>query len=97
MNVDGQRVNLEIQVENEKNYPERVLFHWARVYSSSLPVGEDYALLPRTIIISILDFKLFDSKDVHSEFKPLEVTHHTALTDKMSLHFFELPKLPKAD
>jgi hypothetical protein len=26
---------------------------------------------------------------------PLEVTRHTPLTDRMSLHYFELPKLPK--
>ena len=32
MIVDGNRVNLEIQVEDEGNYPERSLFHWARIF-----------------------------------------------------------------
>lgn len=36
MIVDDKRVNLEIQVEDEGNYPERSLFHWARVYSAAL-------------------------------------------------------------
>ena len=94
MIVNGQLVNLEVQVENEYDYPERVLYHWARVYSSSLSKGKDYSDLPRTIIISILDFTLFDSKEFHSEFKPLEVTRYTPLTDRMVLHFFELSKLP---
>jgi predicted transposase/invertase (TIGR01784 family) len=97
MVVDGKRVNLEIQVEDEGNYPERSLFHWARVFSSALPAGDDYLLLPRTIIISIISFRLFDCEEVHSEFQVLEVRQHTALTDKMSLHYFELPKLKGID
>ena len=95
MVVDGQNVNLEVQVENEGDYPERALFHWARIYSSSLLVGERYTSLPRTIIISIIGFTLFHScTEFHSEFQPLEVTRYKPLTDKLTLHFFELPKLP---
>jgi len=93
MIVDGNRVNLEIQVEDEGNYPERSLFHWARVFSTTLPSGKDYSLLPRTIVISILDFKQFNCEEVHSEYQILEVNRHTLLTDKLGLHYFELPKL----
>jgi len=53
MIVNGQLVNLEVQVENECDYPERALYHWARVYSSSLSKGKDYTDLPRTIIIRV--------------------------------------------
>ena len=95
MIVNGQLVNLEVQVENEYDYPERVLYHWARVYSSSLSKGKDYTDLPRTIVISILDFTLFDSNEFHSEFQPLEVTRYNPLSDRMVLHFFELSKLPE--
>jgi len=94
MIVDDKRVNLEIQIEDEGNYPERALFHFARVYSSSLPAGNDYNELPKTIIISIINFKLFNCEEVHSEFQVLEVKRHTPLTDKCGLHFFELPKMP---
>ncbi|GHV14447.1 transposase [Clostridia bacterium] len=94
MTVDGQRVDLEVQVANEGDYPERSLYYWARAYSTALCEGDGYSELPRTVIISILDFKLFDCAEVHSEFQPLEVTRHTPLTDRMSLHYFELPKLP---
>ncbi|GHU35891.1 transposase [Clostridia bacterium] len=94
MTIDGQRCDLEVQVANEGDYPERSLYYWARVYSNSLGEGEEYSKLPRTVIISILDFKLFDCAEVHSEFQPLEVARHTPLTDKQCLHYFELPKLP---
>ena len=94
MTVDGQRVNLEVQVENEGDYPERSLYHWAREYSSALAAGKPYSELPRTIVISIIDFKLFDCAEYHSEFQALEVTRHTRLTDRFCLQYFELPKLP---
>jgi predicted transposase/invertase (TIGR01784 family) len=96
MIVNGQRTNLEVQVRNEGNYSERSLYYWAREFSSSLSEGEDYIDLPRTIVISIIDFKLFDCVEFHSEFQTLEVNRHEPLTDKMCLHYFELPKLPKS-
>jgi predicted transposase/invertase (TIGR01784 family) len=96
MTVDGERVNLEVQVKNRGDYPERSLYYWARMYSGTLPAGGDYSALPRTVQINIVGFRLFRGvKGFHSEFRPLEVTRHTALTDKMALHYIELPKLPK--
>jgi len=94
MKVDGQQVNLEVQVEDEKDYSERSLFHWARIYSNSLPAGGKYSDLPRTIVISLLDFNYFPCAEFFSEYQALEVTRHTPLTNKQALFFFELRKLP---
>ncbi|MCL1983504.1 MAG: Rpn family recombination-promoting nuclease/putative transposase [Clostridiales bacterium] len=96
MTVDGQRVDLEIQVADEGDYPERSLYYWAREYSSALGEGKDYRALPRTVVVSIVTFKLFSCAEYHSEYQPLEVTRHTSLTDKQAMHYFELPKLPEA-
>ena len=95
MTVDGRRVGLELQVANEGDYPERSLYYWAREFSSALQEGGEYIDLPRTIIISIIAFKLFGCEEFHSEYQVLEVTRHTPLTDKQVLYFFELPKLPE--
>jgi len=95
MTVNGQKVNLEIQVNDEGDYPERSLYYWARDFSTALGEGIDYKELPRTVIISIIAFKLFDCEEFHSEYQALEVTRHKPLTDKMSMHYFELPKLPE--
>ena len=95
MKVNGDRIDLEVQIANEGDYPERSLYYWAREFSSELGEGEEYLNLPRTIVISILGFKLFNCAEFHSEFQPLEVTRHTPLTDKQVLHYFELPKLPE--
>ncbi|NBI84472.1 Rpn family recombination-promoting nuclease/putative transposase [Clostridiaceae bacterium] len=94
MIVNGQRVDLEVQVNNEGDYPERVLLYWAKDFSSSLAAGQSYSALPRTIVISLVDFRLFDCPEYHSFFQLLETTRHTLLSDKMGLYFFELPKLP---
>jgi len=95
MEVDKQRVDLEIQVEDDGgSYPERTLYYWAREYSTALPTAGKYAELPRTVIISIVGFKLFPCAEYHSEYQALEVTRHTPLTDRFSLSYFELPKLP---
>ena len=95
MIVNGQRVNLEVQVEDEKDYPERSLYHWARIYSSALKSGNQYSSLPRVIIISILDFLMFDCAEYRSEFGALEVNRHEVLSDKLAMLYFEVRKLPK--
>jgi predicted transposase/invertase (TIGR01784 family) len=96
MEVDGQRVDLEVQVDNEGGYyPERTLYYWAREYSTALPIAGKYAELPHAVIISIVGFKLFPCAEYHSEYQALEVTRHTPLSDRMVLHYFELTKLPK--
>jgi len=95
MTVDRQQLNLEIQVEDEGDFPARTLYHWAREYSTALPAGGKYFDLPRTIVISIVAFKLFSCVEYHSEFHALEVTRHIPLTDKFCLMYFELPKIPK--
>jgi len=95
MTVNGQLVDLEVQVEDEGDYPERSLYYWSREYSSALPVGSsDYSMLPRTIVVSILAFPLFRCAEYHSEFGLLEVRRHERLTDRLAMHYFELPKLP---
>jgi predicted transposase/invertase (TIGR01784 family) len=96
MEVDGQRVDLEIQQRKEGgDFPERSLYYWAREYSTALVESAKYGVLPRTIVISIVGFNLFPCEAYHSEFQVLEVNRHTSLTDKFAMHYFELPKIPK--
>jgi predicted transposase/invertase (TIGR01784 family) len=95
MLVNGQKVDLEVQLSDEGNYPERSLFYWAKEFAAGINEGDDYSELPRTIVISILGFIQFPkTENHHSEFQCLEVTTHKPLTDKMTLHYYELPKLP---
>ena len=93
MFVDGQIVDLEIQVEPKKDYTDRTLFYWSKGFSTALSEGRKYSELPCMVVISIVAFGMFDCEEYHSEFQLLEVSRHTPLTDKMAMHYFELPKL----
>jgi len=95
MVVNNRLANLEVQVEDEGDYPERSLYYWARIYSSVLKAGKPYSSLPRVIIISIVDFIMFDCAEYRSEFLPLEVHRHELLSDRMAMLYFEVRKLPK--
>ena len=96
MFVNGKKVNLEVQVENEGDYPERTLYYWARLYSSALKAGAPYSSLPRVIIISIVDFLMYDCAEYYSEFLPLEARRHELLSDRMAMLIFEVRKLPES-
>ena len=95
MVVNEQRVDLEIQVRDEDDYPERSLYYWARNFSTALKEGDEYKKLPRTVIISILAFTQFPCPEFYSEYQILEVNRHTPLTDRLWMVYFELPKLPE--
>jgi predicted transposase/invertase (TIGR01784 family) len=96
MRVNGKHVDLEVQVENENDYPERSLYYWARDYSTALQEGGTYLELPDVIIISILDFRLFDCETHYSRFQVFEETRHELLATKLDLRYYELVKLSKA-
>ena len=95
MDVDGRIVNIEMQVNREPDFKDRTLFYWSKLYSDELKVGDDYGELKQTICINIINFNLFDCDDYHSNFKILENDRKELLTDKFSIHFFELKKVGK--
>lgn len=59
MTVNGQIIDLELQVANEGDYPERSLYYWAREFSTALGEGGEYRDLPRTIVVSSLAVQNF--------------------------------------
>ena len=67
MKVDNRLVNVEIQVKNDNDYRDRVLFYWAKLYTSELKSGEKYGVLKQTISINIINFNMFDGDNYHNE------------------------------
>jgi len=53
-------------VRDEGDYPQRALFYWAKLYAAALPAGGQYRELPRTVVISIVDFSLFGCAELRS-------------------------------
>ena len=92
--ASGTKVNIEMQVNSLAAMGERSLFYWARNYAE-LKRGEEYDQLKRTIAINILGFNLFSEKqyqNMHSCFGIYDIKTQCQLTDKMEIHFLELPK-----
>ena len=94
LDVDGKFINIEMQVRSEKYFGDRILVYWSKMYSKQLDSGESYSKLRPCMVITIVDFDLFEHKDYHSEFGVWDVEHNNKLSDKMVLHFFELNKIP---
>ncbi len=53
--------NIEVQVVNKGNIPKRIRFNQSLIDREQMPSGEyDYSKLPKTIIVFVCDFDLFD-------------------------------------
>ena len=95
LNVDDKLVNVEIQVKTDTDYRDRTLFYWAKLYTSELKSGEDYAALKQTITINIINFNMFEGDDYHTEVAAMIKGKKEVFSDKFSMHFFELKKISK--
>lgn len=95
---DGEICNIEIQLTNKKNFKERMLQYWAKLYSGQLKKGQDYIVLKRTILIAIVDFdiKEFLNEEYHTEWKIIENKNRKLiLTNDFELHIIEMKKAKK--
>ena len=101
-------VNIEMQVINEHNIDDRSLSYMVKNSANSLKVSQDYTSLAKTISINILDFNFFKrncfhniahmkfEKSTEESFIDLGYKQETELlTDKLEMHFIELPKFRK--
>lgn len=92
----GYQINLEIQIANQYDMRLRTLYHWSRMFSLQMRKKMSYSELCQTITINLLDFTEFAAiEDYHTTYELLETRHHSLLTDRLSIHFIELPKLYK--
>lgn len=89
--------DIEIQVTKYEAYPKRTLYYASRLYADQLGTGEDYAALNPVIGIHFLDYDLFPGcSDFHFHFYLRDIRYpELCLTDDLSLHIFELPKVVK--
>jgi predicted transposase/invertase (TIGR01784 family) len=93
--VDEKLINVEMQMNKESDYKDRVLFYWSKMYSGELKQGDEFNDLKQSISINILNFNMFDCPEYHSSFTIMEKTRHEILNDKFGIHFFELKKISK--
>lgn len=65
------------------------------MYGEDFEAGGKYEDLEQTYSVNILGFKYLDYTEYHSSYSIREDKRYEKLTDKLSIHIFELPKVPK--
>ena len=92
---NGSVVIIEIQLQGNSRFPERILYYWAANYSKLLKHGERYDELTPVISINLLNFNLDDSNNIHSCYMLYEMNNKKLLTDHLQIHIIELKKFKK--
>lgn len=70
----GDFINIEIQVRDEYNIVQRILYYWSRIHTEQIGSTQKYSELVRTVCINILNFKLLDNERYHNTYRLKEVT-----------------------
>ena len=87
---DNTIINLEMQLNDYGNWPERSLGYLCRNFDN-LNRGDDYINTRTTIHIGFLNFTLFSHEpEFHALYKMQNVKNHNIYTDKFMLHVIEL-------
>jgi predicted transposase/invertase (TIGR01784 family) len=86
-----------MQVQRYAAYPERALYYLCRLYGTQLERGESYGQLTPVIGMHFLDYEHFQTyPDTRFCFELRDVQYpELRLTQDLSLHVFELPKLKR--
>ncbi len=92
---DGRKLNIELQACWYQDYKDRTLFYWSRMFTYGFKKGMEYRALSETICVNIVGFNVFECNEYHSHFKIKEIHREEYLNDKLSIHFYELKKLPQ--
>lgn len=89
-------INLEMQVMDYANWPERSLSYLCRSFDS-LEIGEDYLDVKPVIHISFLDFTLFDEcPEFYATYMLMNVKTHSVYSDKLRISVVELNQIELA-
>ena len=83
-------INLEMQIEDQHNWPERSLGYLCRSFDN-LNTGDEYRTVKPAIHIGFLDYHHFkDAPEFHALYKLLNTKNMHSYTDKFSLHVIDL-------
>lgn len=93
---DNTLINLEMQVANEYNWPERSLSYLCRSYDQ-LYSGQNYIDVLPVIHIGFLDFTLHPKEpEFYATYKMLNVKNHLVYSDKFVLSVVNLNQIELA-
>ena len=89
-------INLEMQVNNQYNWPERSLVYLARLFDG-LNAGETYKSIKPAFQIGIFNFTLFpEYPEFFSTYKMLNTKNYHKYSDKFTIHVLDLTQIELA-
>ena len=92
-----EKVDVEVQLVERSNLPERLLFYFSKLYLKGIGKGEDYRIAKRVVLIAIIDYNLkieIEDKKMETIWQIVEKNHpKTILTNKFEIHILELEKV----
>jgi predicted transposase/invertase (TIGR01784 family) len=94
---DGNHLlNLEVQLASLQRMADRMIFNSSRLLSVNTASGTKYEDMPKTTVISILNFPYRDNHpDYHQPFGLFYEKEPERVTDKFDYHMLEMPKFRK--
>jgi len=93
--ADGTLADVEMQVRRRTGFPKRILFYWARAFTSQLDRGEEYRELRPASVVVFTEFQETAAARLHSTYRLLEIHDYQEFSRDLELHLVELPKLGK--
>ena len=89
-------INLELQVINQHNWPERSLSYLCRAFDNLNP-GEGYQMVKPVVHIGLLDFTLFrEYPEFYATYQFMNVKNHMVYSDKLQLSVVDLTHIDLA-
>ena len=90
--ADGTQVEVEVQVRNRNDYPQRSTYYLSALHASQLRAGDSYLDLKKTISIHILAFNLFAGDRFRRAFSLCDEETGERLCEDLRLVYLEVPK-----
>ena len=86
-------ISLEMQVNNQYNWPERSLVYLSRLFDG-LNAGDTYRTVKPAFQIGILDFTLFPQRpEFFGTYKMMNVKNYHKYSDKFTIHVLDLTQI----
>lgn len=89
----GEQINIEMQMEGHRAFPERMYMYMAKMYVSQDKVAKSYIDYKRAVQIIITNFNLLEESGYHNVYKITNQESGSIFTKHFETHVLELPKL----
>jgi predicted transposase/invertase (TIGR01784 family) len=92
----GKIIDVEIQLSDQPQMRERIIFYLARMVNEQIGPGDEYWSIQRSICILIADYVLVPENGIyHNRYTLRDPASGSEFTDLLEVDTLELPKLPR--